>query len=157
MQIDIPIIEENLKVKAKTKIAILASRFNHEIVDNLIQGAMEGLTRFGIEKDSISLYQVPGAFELPIAAQKIAPQYDGCIALGAVIRGDTPHFEFISNECAHGLMRVSLDLKKPIIFGVLTTNTLEQAQARSNPKNNKGFEAALTLLEIINLFDKIKL
>jgi len=145
----------NLHVPSQTRIAIIASRFNHDIVDVLIKGAMDGLTQNGITQNSISLYQVPGAFELPFLAQRLAPQYDGCIALGAVIRGDTPHFEYVAGECARGLMRVSLDTNKPVIFGVLTTDTLEQAQERAGTEINKGFDSALNLLEMINLLNKI--
>jgi 6,7-dimethyl-8-ribityllumazine synthase len=157
MQRSIPVTDLDLHVKGKPKVAILASRFNEDIVEKLIEGAFEGLIEYGVAKDSIHLFKVPGAFELPLLAQKVGKHYDGCIALGAVIRGETSHFDFVAGECARGIAQVSLALNMPIMFGVLTTDTLEQAVERAGTKiNNKGFECALNLIEMLNLFTKIK-
>lgn len=157
MNNNIQVIEGYLQVTSKPKIAILAARFNGLIVENLINGAMDGLLRHGVAEADIHLYRVPGAYELPLLAQKVAKNYDGCIALGAVIRGATSHFDYVAGECAKGLTQVSLALNKPIMFGVLTTDTIEQAIERAGTKaGNKGFDAALNLIEMLNLFSKIK-
>ena len=140
-------------------IAILTTRWNSFITDNLLHGADKALTRNGVPPEQIELVRVPGAFELPIAAQRVAQSanYDGIIALGCVIRGGTPHFEYVYGGCMDGLMRVQLDEQTPIAFGVLTVDTTEQAIERSaDDANNKGAEAALTLLEMMNLFREIK-
>ena len=139
------------------KVAIIASRFNHLIVDRLVEGAIDGLVRHGLQQENIHVFNVPGAMELPLLAQEIAPKFSGCIALGAVIRGHTPHFEYVAAECAKGLTQVSLAMHKPIIFGVLTTDTIEQALERAGTKaGNKGFEAALNLVEMLNLLEQVK-
>jgi 6,7-dimethyl-8-ribityllumazine synthase len=147
-----------LQVKGKPKIAIIAARFNHLIVNSLIEGAVDGLVRLGVSAEQIHLFKAPGAFELPLLAQQVVPKFDGCIALGAVIRGETPHFDFVAGECAKGLSQVSLALNKPIMFGVLTTDSIEQAVERAGTKaGNKGYESATNLIEMLNLFQQIKL
>ena len=138
--------------------AIVASRFNEFIVSRLIEGAVDALIRHGASMESITLYRVPGAFELPLLCKKIAEKNTahGIIALGAVIRGSTPHFDYIASETTKGIAHVSLQYDTPISFGVLTTDTIEQAIERAGTKaGNKGAEAALTLLETINIIEMI--
>lgn len=139
-------------------IAILVTRWNSFITDNLLSGAMRALTKNGVSESQISVFRVPGAFELPPVAQKIAnsKKYDVIIALGCVIRGGTPHFEFVSAGATEGLNRVQLDTGVPITFGVLTVDDVDQAIERSaEDPNNKGEEAALTALEMVRLFERI--
>ena len=141
------------------KFCILAGRFNSFIVERLVEGAVDALVRHGISRDNIEIIRVPGAYEMPISAQRIAQtgKYDSIIALGAVIRGATPHFDFVAGECSKGLAQVSLAADLPIIFGVLTTDTIEQAVERAGTKaGNKGAEAAVTAIEMISLFSKLK-
>ncbi len=133
-------------------IAIVASRFNGFIVDQLVDGAADALNRHGVAEDSIVLVWVPGAFELPLLADQLASsgRFDAVIALGAVIRGGTPHFDYVAGECARGLTRVSLDNGLPVIFGVLTTDTVEQALERAGAgEGNKGYDVAMTAIEMI--------
>jgi 6,7-dimethyl-8-ribityllumazine synthase len=134
---------------AHPRIAIAASRFNRFIVEQLVEGARDALARRGVEP---SLLWVPGAFELPLAADRLAAsgRFDAVIALGAVIRGGTPHFEYVAGACANGLARVALDRGVPVSFGVLTTDDVEQALARAGTgEGNKGFDAAITALEMV--------
>jgi 6,7-dimethyl-8-ribityllumazine synthase len=134
---------------AHPRIAIVASRFNGFIVEQLVEGARDALSRRGVEP---SLLWVPGAFELPLAADRLAAsgRFDAVIALGAVIRGGTPHFEYVAGACANGLARVALDRGVPVSFGVLTTDDVEQALARAGTgEGNKGFDAAVTALEMV--------
>lgn len=141
------------------KIAIVASRFNDMIVDQLIGGALDALKRHGVSEDNIELARVPGAYEIPLACQRIAQtgRYAGVIALGAVIRGSTPHFDYVANTCASGIASVSLATNLPITFGVLTTDSIEQALERSGTKaGNKGADAAIALIEMINLVASIE-
>ena len=141
------------------KFCILAGRFNSFIVERLVDGAVDALVRHGTNHDDIEIIRVPGAYEMPISAQRIAQtgRYDAIIALGAVIRGSTPHFDYVAGECSKGLAQVSLAADIPIIFGVLTTDTIEQAVERAGTKaGNKGAEAAVTAIEMISLFDKLK-
>ena len=136
------------------RFAIVVARFNEFIVDGLQQGALETLTRHGVPLSNLSIFKVPGAFELPLVARRIARQreYDAIISLGAVIRGATPHFDYVASQCASGIARVSLDEDIPIIFGVLTTNTIEEAIERAGSKSgNKGSDAAMTALEMVSL------
>ncbi len=136
------------------RIAIIAGRFNEFIVEALLSGAVDLLEQHGADRGAVKVLHVPGAFELPLVAQKLAAsgRFDAVIALGAVIRGDTPHFEFVAGECAAGLSRVALDTGVPVIFGVLTTDTIEQASDRAGGKHgNKGAEAALTAIEMVRL------
>ena len=152
------IVEYKGDFKSKDyRIAIVASRFNKTITSNLLDGALETLIESGISQASIFLYWVPGAFEIPVACARIFSENkaDGIITLGAVIRGETPHFEVVADRCSEGVMQVSLEYKKPVIFGVLTTNTVEQAFNRAGLKyGNKGSEAASTLLQMLGLFDQ---
>ncbi|PWV63544.1 6,7-dimethyl-8-ribityllumazine synthase [Plasticicumulans acidivorans] len=136
------------------RFAIVAGRFNSFIVDSLVSGAIDALTRHGVSEDQIELINVPGAFEIPLVAQRAAEseRFDGIIAVGAVIRGGTPHFDFVAGECVKGLSRVALDQGLPVGFGVLTVDTIEQAIERAGTKaGNKGAEAALTVLEMVSL------
>lgn len=140
------------------KIAIIAARFNEFFTSKLLSGAKDALARHGVNVDDIDIVWVPGSYEIPIAAQKVArtKKYDGIICLGAIIRGSTPHFDYVSAETAKGIAKVSLDESVPISFGVLTTDTLEQAIERSGTKaGNKGFEAAQGILEMVNLLKTI--
>lgn len=141
------------------RIAIIASRFNSFIVESLLKGAIDALVRHGVKKDLIDVIYVPGAYELPLLAKKVAAKkkHQGILALGTVIRGGTAHFDYVAGECAKGLAQVSLNTEMPISFGVLTTDTIEQAIERAGTKaGNKGAEAAIALLETINVFDKIE-
>lgn len=133
-------------------IAVIAGRFNRFVVDQLVAGATDALKRQGIEESRRVLVWVPGAFELPVMARQLAEsgKFDAVIALGAVIRGGTPHFDFVAGECASGLTRVSLDYGIPVTFGVLTTDTVEQALERAGTgEGNKGFDAAMTAMEMV--------
>jgi 6,7-dimethyl-8-ribityllumazine synthase len=134
------------------KFAIVAARFNGAITARLLEGARDALKR--AEADRFDVFLVPGAFELPLAAKKLAQSggYDGIIALGAVIRGETSHFDYVAGEAARGLQQVALETGLPVAFGVLTTDTLEQAVARAGgPSGNKGFDAAMTAIEMARL------
>jgi 6,7-dimethyl-8-ribityllumazine synthase len=140
------------------RIAIIAARFNESIVDNLINGALDALKRHGAGDNQLQLVRVPGAYELPLAAQRLAKsrQADGIVALGAVIRGATPHFDYVCSECASGLSRVSLEYDVPIGFGVLTCDTIEQALERAGTKaGNKGADAAMAVIEMIGLLQQL--
>src|SRR5579859_3049662 len=139
---------------AGLRVAIVASRFNDTITGRLVEGATDGLRRHGTDPDSIDVAWAPGAFELPLVAGRLAATgaYDAVITLGAVIRGATGHYDFVAGQCAAGVQRASMDTGIPIIFGVLTTDTIEQAVERSGTKaGNKGFEAAVTAIEMANL------
>ncbi|MDH3588195.1 MAG: 6,7-dimethyl-8-ribityllumazine synthase [Gammaproteobacteria bacterium] len=140
------------------RIAIVASRFNDVVVDKLVNGALETLSRMGAERPDINITRVPGAWELPLAAQEIAKtgRTDAIIALGAVIRGDTPHFDYICAECASSLSRVSLEHSLPVAFGVLTCDTVAQAQARCGDNSeNKGSEAAIAAVEMAQVLRRL--
>lgn len=139
---------------AEGEFALIVSRFNSFITENLLAGAVDTLVRHGIGEEKLSVIWAPGAYELPLVAQKIAAskRYAGIIALGAVIRGGTPHFDFVASECSKGLAQVSLQYGLPIGFGVLTVDSIEQAIERAGTKaGNKGAEAALSVLEMVNL------
>jgi len=136
------------------KFVIIVARFNGFVVESLLEGALDLLKRQGVNDNNITVVRVPGAFEMPLVAKKIAEKKDcdAIIALGAVIRGSTPHFDFVAGECASGLASVSLEEKIPVAFGVLTTDTIEQAIERSGTKaGNKGADAALSALEMVSL------
>jgi 6,7-dimethyl-8-ribityllumazine synthase len=151
------IIEGNFSGKGK-KFAIVLSRFNSFMTERLLEGALDCLERHDVDKKDIDIIKVPGAFEIPLICKKIAEKKatDAVIALGAVIRGDTPHFDYVAAEVSKGLANVSLNTGLPISFGILTTDTIEQAEIRSGAKGgNKGFEAAMTALEMINVIDKL--
>ena len=140
-------------------IAVVAARFNRFIVDQLVAGVQDALDRQGIEESRQALVWVPGAFELPLLADQLAAsgKYDAVIALGAVIRGGTPHFDFVAGECASGLTRVSLDHGVPVTFGVLTTDTVEQALERAGTgEGNKGFDVTMTAIEMVETMRAVK-
>jgi len=149
------IFEGQLRVDKGDRFALVAARFNEFIVDRLIGGATDCILRHGGSEAQIDLIRVPGAFELPQVARKVAQtgNYAGIVVLGAVIRGGTPHFDMIANEVTKGTAQVGLDAGIPVIFGVLTTDSVEQAIDRAGTKmGNKGWEAAMTLLESVDLF-----
>ena len=134
-------------------VAVVASRFNQFIVDQLVEGARDALTRRGVDPERQHLVWVPGAFELPLMADRLAAsgRYHAVIALGAVIRGGTPHFDYVAGECARGLAQVALDRGLPVTFGVLTTDDVEQALERAGTgEGNKGFDAAVTALDMVD-------
>ncbi|AHF97543.1 MAG: 6,7-dimethyl-8-ribityllumazine synthase [Desulfurella sp.] len=149
-------VEGLLSAKNK-KIAIIVSRFNSFISDKLLEGAIDAILREGGSKDNLTIYKVPGAFEIPILLSKIVEKdFDGILCLGAIIRGATPHFDFIAQETTKGIAQIAQKAKMPISYGVLTTDTIDQAIERAGTKmGNKGFDAALALLEMINLFEAI--
>ena len=141
------------------RFAIIASRFNDEIVSGLLEGAVDCLLRHGAADDAVSLYRVPGAFEIPTLARELADaaSFDAIVTIGCLLRGDTPHFDFISSQVTTELSRVAVDARFPIAFGVITCNTMEQALARSSPgSGNKGWEAALAAIEMANLWRQIR-
>jgi 6,7-dimethyl-8-ribityllumazine synthase len=141
------------------RFAIVVSRVNELIAKRLLEGALDCLLRHGAEDGNLCLVRVPGAFELPYAAKRLATsnRYDAIIALGAVIRGATAHFDYVAGEAAKGIAAASLDTGVPIIFGVITANTLDEAIERAGTKGgNKGFEAALSAIEMANLFGQLK-
>lgn len=150
-------IEGNL-VATGLKFGIVLSRFNDFIGSRLLEGAMDGLLRHGADEAKIDLVRVPGAFEIPLAAGKLSMsgRYDAVICLGAVIRGSTPHFDYVCSEVTKGIAAVSLQNNIPVIFGVLTTDTIEQAIERAGTKSgNKGFDAAVSAVEMANLMKSI--
>lgn len=147
-------INEGKLVSQDLKFGIITGRFNEFISSKLLNGAIDGLLRHGAEEGQIEVTWVPGAFEIPLAAQKMAAskKFDAVLCLGAVIRGSTPHFDYVSAEVSKGVAKVSLDTGVPVIFGVLTTDTIEQAIERAGTKaGNKGYEAAVTAIEMANL------
>jgi 6,7-dimethyl-8-ribityllumazine synthase len=140
------------------RVAIACGRFNDLITERLLAGARDGLLRHGVDEASITEAWVPGAFELPLAASRLATsgEYDAVICLGAVIRGDTGHYEHVAGQCAAGIARVALDTGVPVVFGVLTTDTIEQALERAGTKaGNKGYESAETALEMVDLLRQL--
>lgn len=152
------IIEGNLDAKG-LRTAIVVSRFNGFITERLLEGALDALGRNGADLNSVEVIRVPGAWEMPLVAAELAKQkrHDAVICLGAVIRGDTPHFDYVAGNAASGLAHVSVDTGVPIAFGVLTTNTLEQAIGRAGAKSgNKGFDAAMTAIEMANLLRTLR-
>jgi 6,7-dimethyl-8-ribityllumazine synthase len=141
------------------RFAVIASRFNDEIVSGLLTGALDCLTRHGAVDDAIRVYRVPGAFEIPTVARKLieSVEADAVIALGCLLRGDTPHFDFISAQVTNDLSRVAIEMRFPVAYGVITCNTFEQAVARSTAgSGNKGWEAALTAIEMANLWRTLR-
>lgn len=152
-------ILEGKLVAGKMKIAIVAARFNEFIVSKLIEGARDGLLRHDIDEKNITLAWVPGAFEIPVAAKKLAEsgKYDALICLGAVIRGSTSHYDYVCAEVSKGIAQVSMQTGLPVMFGVLTTDTIQQAVERAGTKaGNKGYECALGAIEMVNLMKEIK-
>ncbi|VAW93248.1 6,7-dimethyl-8-ribityllumazine synthase [hydrothermal vent metagenome] len=151
------IVEGDLVVKG-ARFGIAVARFNSFVVESLLEGALDTLKRHGAIDTDIEVVRVPGAFELPLAIQRMAnnKKYDAIIALGAVIRGGTPHFDFVAGECVKGMSSVSLQADIPVSFGVLTVDTIEQAIERSGTKaGNKGAEATLSAIEMVNLLKEI--
>ena len=151
-------IEGNLIAKGK-KFGIIASRFNDFITKELVSGCMDTLTRHGANNEDLSITWVPGAFEIPLVAQRLAKSksYDALICLGTIIRGSTPHFDYIASEVAKGVAKVSLDSGFPVIFGIITADTIEQAVERAGTKEgNKGRDAAVSAIEMANLLTQLK-
>jgi 6,7-dimethyl-8-ribityllumazine synthase len=141
------------------RVAVVCGRFNDLITNRLLEGAMAGLEAHGVAPDDVALAWVPGAFEIPVAAKTFAEtgRYDAVVALGAVIRGDTAHFEYVAGPCAEGISQAALETGIPMVFGVLTTENLDQALARSEPDGeNKGEESARTAIEMVDLLRRIR-
>ena len=152
------LVEGKVVADEKMKVAIVASRFNEIIVNKLLGGAVDGLVRHGVLDDNITVAWVPGAFEIPLAAQKFAEsgKYDAVICVGAVIRGQTSHYDYVCNEVSKGIAQVSLNSKVPVLFGIVTTENIEQAIARAGSKaGNKGYDCALSAIEMVNLLRQI--
>jgi 6,7-dimethyl-8-ribityllumazine synthase len=140
------------------KFALVVSRFNEFIAGKLVEGAIDGLTRHGVDGDDLTVIRVPGAWEIPLVARRVAASgdYAAVLCLGAIIRGHTPHFDFVAAEASKGIAQASFDTDVPILFGILTADTLEQAIDRAGAKSgNKGFDAALAALEMANLFEEL--
>lgn len=151
-------IEGGLEARG-LKLAIVVSRFNSFVTDRLLDGARDALSRSGCNLDEVEIVKVPGSWELPIAAKALTSQHrhDAIIALGAVIRGETPHFDYVAGQAASGLAQVTMDSGIPVAFGVLTTNTVDQAIDRAGGKaGNKGFDAAMTAIEMANLLRQLR-
>jgi len=151
------IIKADLIAKGK-RFGIIVSRFNEFISSKLLEGAIDTLAQHGVKEEDVSVVWVPGSFEIPMVAKKLAEgkKYDAVICLGAIIRGETPHFDFIASEAAKGIAKVGMDSDIPCVFGVITTDNLEQALDRAGTKSgNKGREAAKTAIEMCNLYAKI--
>ena len=152
------IIEGKLKVVEGKKIAIVSTRWNHFVVDRLVEGAADAFARHGGSDANITHVLAPGAFELPMVVDQLlaSGKYDAVCALGAVIRGATPHFDYVSAEATKGIASVSLKYQKPVSFGLLTTDTIEQAIERAGTKaGNKGFEAMTTIIELLDLYETL--
>jgi 6,7-dimethyl-8-ribityllumazine synthase len=153
-----PITYEGTFAPPPGRFALVVARFNSAIVDGLVAGALDGLKRHGVADEAIDLVRVPGSFEIPLAAQRLAVsrKYAAILCLGAVIKGDTDHYDYVAGAAANGVARVALDTGVPVIFGVLTCDTLEQALNRAGAKaGNKGFEAAVTAIEMVNLLRQL--
>lgn len=151
------IIEGNL-VASGLKIAIISSRWNHFIGDRLLEGSLDAIKRHGGNLDDVTIVHVPGCFEIPLAVQRVAKtgKFDAVVALGVLIRGSTPHFDYISAECTKGIASASMDTGVPISYGVLTCDTIEQAIERAGTKaGNKGHEAAMAAVEMANIFREL--
>ena len=155
---EINYLEGKVVAKEGMKVAIVASRFNEIIVNKLLGGAVDGLVRHGVEEENITAAWVPGAFEIPVVAQKLAQskKYDAVICVGAVIRGDTTHYDYVCNEVSKGVAQVGLSTGVPVLFGIITTENVEQAIARAGSKaGNKGYDCALSAIEMVNLLDQM--
>jgi 6,7-dimethyl-8-ribityllumazine synthase len=152
------LIQGNLIATSDSKYAIVVSRFNEFITSKLLGAAQDGLIRHGVEVENIDIIWVPGAFEIPLLAQKLAKsaKYSAIITLGAVIRGSTTHYDYVCNEVAKGIAKVQLDTEIPVIFGVITTENIEQAIERAGTKaGNKGYDAAISAIEMANLMNEL--
>ena len=155
---EIQVLEGKVVAKEGMKVGIVASRFNEIIVNKLLGGAVDGLVRHGVAEDNITAAWVPGAFEIPVAASKMARsgKYDAVICVGAVIRGDTTHYDYVCSEVSKGIATVSLSTGVPVMFGVITTENIEQAISRAGSKaGNKGYDCALSAIEMVNLMEKM--
>ena len=155
---DINIIDKKNSFESNVKVAIVASRFNSFIVDRLYDGAIKSLNNHSVDNENITVVKVPGAFEIPVAVKNLLDQdkFDAVITLGAVIRGETPHFDYICNECSHGISLLAMNSGTPVIFGVLTVDNTEQAMDRAGDEaSNKGYEAASAALEMISVIKQI--
>jgi 6,7-dimethyl-8-ribityllumazine synthase len=151
-------IEGTYENPAGARFAIVVGRFNHFIGDRLLEGALDGLRRHGVKDEQITIARAPGSFEIPLAVRRFAEsgKVDAVIALGAVIRGSTPHFDYVASEVTKGCAHVMLSTGVPVIFGVLTTDTIEQAIERAGAKmDNKGFSAGMAAVEMVNLIDAV--
>lgn len=154
---EIQLVEGNVVAKEGMKVGIVASRFNEIIVNKLLQGAVDGLVRHGVEEHNITAAWVPGAFEIPLTAKKMATskKFDAVICVGAVIRGETSHYDYVCNEVSKGIAQTGLDTEVPVLFGVLTTENVEQAIARAGSKaGNKGYDCAMSAIEMVNLLEQ---
>lgn len=152
------LIEGKVVAPEGMRVGIIASRFNSFIVSKLLEGAVDGLVRHGVAEDNITACWVPGAFEIPVAAQKMAQsdKYDAVICVGAVIRGSTSHYEYVCAEVSKGIAAVGLQTGKPVLFGVITTENIEQAIERAGSKaGNKGYDCALSAIEMVNLMGQL--
>lgn len=154
----INLVEGKIVAKEGMKVGIVASRFNEIIVNKLLGGAVDGLVRHGVSEENITAAWVPGAFEIPVAAKKMAlsGKYDAVICVGAVIRGDTTHYDYVCNEVSKGIAQVGLAAEVPVLFGILTTENIEQAISRAGSKSgNKGYDCALSAIEMVNLLEQM--
>lgn len=154
-----PKVHQGLLKAEGFRFAIVVARWNDFLTARLTEGALDALERLGAEEKSIEIYKVPGSFEIPLTAQKIAEsgKFDAVICLGAVIRGQTPHFDYVAGEAAKGIGQVSMKTGIPVLFGIVTADTLEQAIDRAGVKaGNKGFEAAMSAIELVNLYQEMK-
>ncbi len=159
MPIDQPKVIEAELLARDLRFVLVAARFNEFVVEPLVRGALDALKRHGVPEKQIEIVRVPGAFELPIVVRKLAQsqRYDAIITLGAVIRGQTPHFDYVAGECASGISRIALEFGVPVAFGVLTTDTVEQAVDRAGGKaGNKGADCALVAIEMANLLRRLE-
>ena len=155
----INLVEGKVVAPQGMKVGIVAARFNEIIVNKLLGGAVDGLVRHGVEEENITAAWVPGAFEIPLVAERLAKsgKYDAVICVGAVIRGDTSHYDYVCSEVSKGIAQVSLASSVPVMFGVLTTDTIEQAIERAGTKSgNKGFDCAMGAIEMVNLLREIR-
>ena len=155
---NIQLLEGKVIAKEGMKVGIVAARFNEIIVNKLLGGAVDGLVRPGVEENNITAAWVPGAFEIPVVAAKMAQsgKYDAVICVGAVIRGDTTHYDYVCNEVSKGVAQVGLSTGVPVLFGVITTENIEQAIARAGSKaGNKGYDCALSAIEMVNLMEQM--
>ena len=154
----INVVEGKLVAKEGMKVGIIASRFNEFIVSKLLSGAVDGLVRHGVEEENITAAWVPGAYEIPAVAQKMAASgnYDAVICVGTVIRGATSHYDYVCNEVSKGIAQVGLQTGVPVLFGILTTENIEQAIERAGTKaGNKGYDCALSAIEMVNLMESL--
>ena len=155
---EVNVVEGQLVAKKGMKVGIVASRFNEIIVNKLVGGAIDGLVRHGVDEENVTVAWVPGAFEIPLIAKKMAKsgKYEAVICLGTVIRGQTSHYDYVCNEVSKGVAAVSLETDVPVMFGVVTTENIEQAIARAGSKvGNKGYDCAVGAIEMVNLSEKL--